>query len=36
MVVLDAGGKELYRLEGVIEAEELARRLNQLAVSNKR
>ena len=36
MVVLDAGGRELYRLEGIVEAEELARRLNQLVDSNKR
>ncbi len=35
MIVLDSGGREVYRLEGMIEAEELARRLGQLAASNE-
>ena len=34
LVVLDAAGAEVYRLEGMVEAEELARRLGQLAASN--
>ncbi len=35
LVVLDPGGREIYRLEGMIEADELARKLNELAESKK-
>ena len=35
LVVLDSGGREIYRREGMIEADELARTLNQLVVSNE-
>ncbi len=36
IVVLDAGGREVYRREGMIEAAELAETLSQLAASNHR
>ncbi len=35
LVVLDSGGREIYRREGMIEADELARTLNQLVASQK-
>ncbi len=35
LVVLDSGGREIYRREGMIEADELARTLNQLVASEK-
>ena len=35
LVVLDPGGREIYRLEGMIETDELARKLNELAESKK-
>ena len=35
LVVLDSGGREIYRLEGMIEADKLARVLNQLVASKK-
>ena len=35
LVVLDSGGAEIYRLEGMIEADELARVLSQLLASQK-
>jgi thioredoxin 1 len=35
LVVLDSGGKEIYRREGMIEADELARTLNQLVALEK-
>ncbi|NNK48792.1 MAG: thioredoxin fold domain-containing protein [Gemmatimonadetes bacterium] len=36
LVVIDAAGTEVYRLEGMVEAEELARRLSQFAASSHR
>ena len=36
MVVLDSEGRELYRREGMVTADELARKLSQLAASKKR
>ena len=35
LIVLDPGGTEVYRHEGMVEAEELARRLGQLAASSE-
>ena len=35
MVVLDSSGREVYRWVGMIEADELARTLSQLATSKK-
>ena len=35
LVVLDSGGREIYRREGMIEADELARKLNQLVAAQK-
>ena len=35
LIVLDSGGREIYRREGMIEAGELARKLNQLVASKK-
>jgi len=34
LVVLDTAGAELYRVEGMVEVEELAQRLSQLAASD--
>ena len=36
MIVLDSEGRELYRREGMVTADELARKLSQLAASKKR
>ena len=35
LVVLDSGGREIYRREGMIEADELARALKRLVASEK-
>ena len=35
LVVLDSGGREIYRREGMIEADELAQTLNRLVTSEK-
>ncbi len=35
LVVLDSAGREIYRREGMIEADELAQALNQLVASQK-
>ena len=35
LIVLDSGGREIYRREGMIEADYLARTLNQLVASEK-
>ena len=36
LVVLDSGGREIYRREGMIEAAELARTLNELVASQEK
>ena len=35
LLVLDPRGEEIYRLEGMVEAEELARKLSQFSLSSK-
>ncbi len=35
LIVVDSGGKEIYRREGMIDADELVRALNQLVTSEK-